>query len=88
MVMVARAAKLCGMDTTTAGGVTGLAGFADAAQLSSWAYDSAAFNVRNGLIKGSNGIIASTADITRAETATVVLRLLQKAGLVDERAIA
>jgi len=88
MVMVARAAKLCGMDTTTAGGVTGLTGFEDAARLSSWAQDSATFNVRSGLIKGSNGKIDSSADITREETATVVLRLLQKAGLVDIRTVA
>ncbi|PKM71803.1 MAG: hypothetical protein CVU91_12410 [Firmicutes bacterium HGW-Firmicutes-16] len=84
MVMVTRAAKLCGMDTTD-GGAMGLAGFEDATKISSWAYDSAAFNVKNGLIKGDNGKISPSAAITRAETATVVLRLLQKAGLVDVR---
>lgn len=88
MVMVARAAKLCGMDTTMASGATGLSGFEDASRISSWAHDSTSFNVRSGLIKGSNGKIESSADITRAETATVVLRLLQKAGLVDIRAVA
>ncbi len=86
MVMVARAAKLCGMETTS--GATGLSGFEDASQISSWAHDSASFNVHSGLIKGSNGKIESSADITRAETAAVVLRLLQRAGLVDIRTVA
>ena len=85
MVIIARAAKLCGMDTAIASGATGLSSFEDASQISSWAYDGASFNVRSGLIKGSNGKIEPSADITRAETATVVLRLLQKAGLVDVR---
>jgi len=88
MVMVARAAKLCGMDTTILSGATGLFSFEDASRISSWAHDSALFNVRNGLIKGSNGKIEPSADITRAETAIVVLRLLQKAGLVDIRTAA
>ncbi len=87
MVMVTRAAKLCGMDTTGSGAM-GLTSFEDATKISSWAYDSAAFNVKSALIKGDNGKISPNAAITRAETATVVLRLLQKAGLVDVRTVA
>lgn len=49
------------------------------------AADGVAFNLANGLIVGNNGKISPKATITRGETATVLLRLLQKAELVDVR---
>lgn len=82
MTMIARAAKLCGMDTSIGSGAMGLAGFEDATQISSWAYDSVAFNVQNGIITGYNSKISPKAHITRAEVAVIVQRLLQKSKLI------
>ena len=81
MAMIQRAAKV-----TELGGSTGsLSGFSDASSVAAWAKTAAQFNVGSGLIVGSNGTIRPTASITRAESATVILRLLQKSGLVDIR---
>jgi len=46
------------------------------------------YNAANKLIVGNQGYLKPNADISRAETAAVVLRLLQKAGLVDVRSAA
>ena len=54
-------------------------------EVSVWASDAVSFNLENGLIVGYGGQIRPNDTITRAETATVVLRLLQKVGLVDIR---
>lgn len=62
-----------------------LTAFSDAASVSSWAVSAAQYNVGSGLIVGNNGQLRPNDPITRAESATVVLRLLQKAGLVDVR---
>jgi len=59
--------------------------FADADKVASWALDAARFNVGSGLIVGSNGMLNPEKHITRAETATVILRLLQKAELINTR---
>jgi len=61
--------------------------FDDYGTQSSWADEAVAFNINNNLIKGANGKINPKADITRAEVATVVLRLLQRAGLVEIRTV-
>jgi hypothetical protein len=60
-------------------------GYSDFWEVSGWASQSAAFNLRNGLILGFNGFIRPTDSITRGETAAAVLRLLQKSGLIDIR---
>ncbi len=81
MLMLKRAAAL-----TEFSGTSGtLDGFTDVDAVSSWAKDAAKWNVGSGLIKGSDGKLNPTAKITRAESATIILRLLQKAGLVDVR---
>ena len=51
----------------------------------SWAQGAAKWNVGSGLIVGSGGLLRPSDNISRAESATVILRLLQKAGLVDVR---
>ena len=52
-----------------------------------WALNDAVWNVGSGLIVGdSQGDLRPRDEITRGESAAVVLRLLQKAGLVDMRA--
>ena len=83
MAMIARAAKTAGFK-----GVESKIGtYLDMDSVSSWAKDAVSFNLKNGLIVGSDGRIRPDDVITRAETATVVLGLLQKAGLVDIRSI-
>jgi len=81
MAMIKRAAKLAGY--TGAASNTGT--YSDMNEVSSWASDAVNFNLENGLIVGYGGQIRPNDTITRAETATVVLRLLQKDGLVDIR---
>jgi hypothetical protein len=82
MAMIRRAAVIT--ELADQGG-NAAAGFSDFADVSGWAAEDAAYNLNNGLIVGSYGLIRPNDNITRAETATVVLRLLQKSSLVDER---
>ena len=82
MAIIQRAAKVAEF-AGTSGAITG---FADASGVEGWAQSAAQFNVGSGLIVGSDGMLNPTASITRAESATVILRLLQKAELIDVRA--
>ena len=81
MLMLKRAAAL----TTFTGSSGGLDSFADANSVGTWAIDAARWSVGSGLIQGAGGKLNPTSNITRAESATVILRLLQKANLVDVR---
>ena len=81
MLMLQRAAAL----TEFTGAVGNLDSFADADSIGAWARDAAKWSVGSGLIQGSDGKLNPIADITRAESATIILRLLQKAELVDVR---
>lgn len=81
MLMLQRAAAL----TELSGASSTLDGFADADSVSSWARDAVKWSVGSGLIQGAYGKLNPTANITRAESATIILSLLQKAGLVDVR---
>lgn len=85
MAMVARAAVI-----TELGGSTSadLSSFADADSVAGWASAYVQYNVANSLIKGSGGYLNPASNITRAETATVILRLLRNSGLVDVRGAA
>jgi len=82
MAMIARAAKVAGMDMEKTAEITG---FTDANAISAYALDAAKFNIANGLFVGNNGSLLPKNKITRAEVAAVVLRMLQKANLVDSR---
>ncbi|PKM71533.1 MAG: hypothetical protein CVU91_13345 [Firmicutes bacterium HGW-Firmicutes-16] len=84
MVMMERAGKMAGLNS----GKTAILVFSDFNEAASYALSAVNYNTAEGLVKGSDGKLNPKANITRAETATVVLRLLQKAGLVDVRAIA
>ena len=81
MAMLQRAAAL----TKFTGTSSDLDSFADADSVGSWAKDAVQWNVGSGLIQGIHGKLNPTANITRAESATIILRLLQKASLVDVR---
>ena len=82
MLLIQKAAVIAGF----AGRSGDISSFADAGSVSSWAVGAAEWNVGSGLVDGRDGLLDPTENITRAETATIVLRLLRNAGLIDERA--
>jgi len=84
MTMVARAMKIAGMDTTISASEmnTQLAAFSDSGIISSWAKASAASCIKHEIIGGYDGKISPKDNITRAECAAVVKRMLEKAGLI------
>ncbi len=58
--------------------------FTDAGTVSEWALDGVAESVSSGIILGRNkNLLAPKANITRAEVAMIIQRLLQKAALID-----
>jgi len=81
MVMLQRAAEVADYAGTSGS----LDGFSDASQVGAWAKSAVEFSVGSGLIQGNGGRLNSRSSITRAEAAVVVLRLLQKAKLIDVR---
>jgi hypothetical protein len=84
MAMTARAMKVAGMDTAITEEDTSneLAKFMDGKNFSNWARQPAAAVIRSGLAVGSEGYARPEKNITRAETAAIVRRLLEKAGLI------
>jgi hypothetical protein len=71
-----------------AAGVVGLSGsqgnlnaFSDASQLSEWAVDAARFNAGVGILS-PGGELRPRDNITRAETADLVYKLLNRAGFI------
>jgi uncharacterized repeat protein (TIGR02059 family) len=59
--------------------------YIDADMISDWAIEAARWSVGSGLFIGSDGELRPLDNITRAETTAIVLRLLQKAELIDAR---
>lgn len=83
MAMVARAAKRAELEGQT---TVNLSAFTDAESVDAWARSYVEYNVANGLIVGKgDGKLDPLSDISRAETATVTLRLLRISGLIDVR---
>jgi len=81
MLMLQRAAAL----TEFTGARGNLSSFTDANSVGTWSLDAVKWSVGSGLIVGSGGLLRPNDNISRAESATVILRLLQKTGLVDVR---
>lgn len=77
MVMIQRAAKLCGMEQGEGGS---LDAYADGGEVAAWAQNAVLFCTQNGIIQGSGGLLSPQKQISRGETAAILLRLLQKAG--------
>ncbi len=84
MMIVAKAMSLTGLaERTPASDATAaLAGFADHSQIGSWAKDNLALTVRANLINGRSGKMEPQANMTRAEVAALVERLLKQSGLI------
>ncbi|MGO4541294.1 S-layer homology domain-containing protein [Paenibacillus sp. 2TAB19] len=85
MVIIAKAMKLTGLAKVT--GVPDkdavLGKFADSANMGTWATDSIALAAEAGLISGrSNGKLEAKANVTRAEVATLIQRLLKQSDLI------
>ncbi len=85
-VMVARAAKLCGMETkmdkTAQRDV--LSAFTDYIHIESWAEESVAFCFENGIVSDENSEILPAVKITRAEVALMVYNMLDNSSLLLE----
>ncbi len=83
-VMVARAAKLCGMDTALDTGVTRdvLAQFADYVKTPEWARQGLAFCYQEGILDDSALNIQGTAIMKRCEIAQMLFNLLGSANLL------
>ncbi|GIQ71360.1 cadherin-like beta sandwich domain-containing protein [Xylanibacillus composti] len=85
MVVLAKASRLAGLDAIDAETADDpLSEFIDGLQVQAWARESAAAAIHAGLISGANGELRPADSITRAETASIVYRLLVQAGLIEE----
>ena len=85
MTMIARAMKITGLTVTlTDSDVSTLIGaYTDGASASDYAKDSMVACLKTGITSGTSATtISPKADITRAEVAVMVQRLLQKSGLI------
>jgi len=84
MVIIARAAKLAGIsiDITELEANAQLAKFKDNESIDNWARNSAAACVKSGIMVGNNNMLTPDDNITRAQAATTVMRMLRKADLI------
>lgn len=82
--MVARAAKLCGLDTNLTAAETRdiLAQFGDYIIVESWAQESLAFCYRENILDQSDLNVEPGKAITRAEIAQMLFNMLTKANLI------
>ncbi|WP_168120396.1 S-layer homology domain-containing protein [Paenibacillus sp. HB172176] len=82
MAMIANAMKVAGLPEVDAAQDTALSAFTDQQDVSSWAKAAMAAAVQADLVHGNGGKLLPGSNITRAETAVIVQRLLVKAGLI------
>lgn len=84
MTLIARAMNLTGLESQVpVNAVQQLSSFADAVEVADWAKEAAAASIHTGLVTGrSSNTIAPLQSITRAETATILRRLLQQSDLI------
>ncbi|MGG4146742.1 S-layer homology domain-containing protein, partial [Paenibacillus algorifonticola] len=85
MVILAKAMVITGLKAELLEQSTeaALRPFEDAAEVATWAQSSMADNVQAGLVFGRNGaLLAPKGNMTRAEVATIIQRLLQKSNLI------
>lgn len=84
MVMTARAMKLAGLETnlSAADADAALSRFSDSTAVGTWAKQGVAAAVKSGLVSGSDAGLLPVSNITRAETAAIVQRMLEKAQLI------
>ena len=85
MAILSRMMTFIDFDTDTTNADELLAAFDDSADIAAWAEDAVLRNLAAQLIVGRDDGLALNEDITRAETATVVRRLLIASVLIDSR---
>ncbi|MCZ8515513.1 S-layer homology domain-containing protein [Paenibacillus filicis] len=85
MAIITRAIKITGLDASVskADADAVLASFADGSAVDAWAKQAVAATVKIGLVSGSDAGLQPASNITRAETAAIVQRMLIKAKLID-----
>ncbi|MFC3799946.1 InlB B-repeat-containing protein [Cohnella sp. GCM10012308] len=83
--VVMRAAKLAGINASLAGDAERiLLAFADGPAIHDWASEDVAGAVQAGLVRGTEGRLDPAGSVTRAETATMLRRMLAQAGLIQQ----
>ncbi|MBR4979101.1 MAG: S-layer homology domain-containing protein, partial [Clostridia bacterium] len=80
LVMIKRAAKLCGLSGNTQDDA--LSEYKDADKVSDWAKEGVAFCIKSGIFAPENGKIEPKESIKRAEIADVIFKLLKGAKLI------
>lgn len=85
IALVIRAMKLAGMETEVSSTEieTSLSQFPDSGAISNWAKAAIISAVKNGIVNGTETGLKPNSSITRAETASIVQRVLKKAKLID-----
>jgi hypothetical protein len=85
MIMIARAMDITGLKTELANAEANklLENFVDAGETADYARNSVAVNMKAGIVTGRKGkTLAPKGNITRAEIAVIIRRLLQTSGLI------
>jgi hypothetical protein len=87
MVMMSRAMKLAGVPTAVSDAdvQSVISLFADGAAVNSWAQQAVAATVKSRLVNGSDSGLMPKSEITRAETASIVWRMLEASKLIGKR---
>jgi len=81
-VMISRAMKRLGAEADMPSADAGLSGFTDGDQLADWAREAAAAAVQAGIVQGADRKLNPQQNITRAETAVLIERMLQSLKLI------
>jgi mannan endo-1,4-beta-mannosidase len=84
MTVIANAMKITGLKADLENGEAEklLAAFTDSDKTAAWAKESVASCIKTGLVQGSKAGLAPKNNITRAELAEIIMKLLQKSNLI------
>ncbi len=85
LVIITRAINLTGVDTTMAEADIEkvIAQFIDGGNFGDWSRQAAAYCIENQLVVGNQGMVEPNRDISRAEAAVIIKRMLGKTGLIS-----
>ncbi|OQB13773.1 MAG: Endo-1,4-beta-xylanase A precursor [Firmicutes bacterium ADurb.Bin193] len=86
MTMIARAMKLLVIDTALSEAETSdiISAFSDNGAVAGWAVQSVAACIKNGVVQGSEDKLMPYGNISRAETATIIWRVIEKnSGIIE-----
>ncbi|CAN7391695.1 S-layer homology domain-containing protein [Paenibacillus sp. LjRoot153] len=85
MVIIDRAMSIVHLENvkTASAAIETLSSFTDGATIADWASQAIASAVKQGIAQGADNKLAPSENITRAETATMIRRMLIKAGLIN-----